>query len=211
VNEPDKAQIMDLIDKITQEELNEYQLLREQFATMMPMPKQALLEGAGASQRNLNNWMLDEGLHKQSIHPLLNEIFGSATCAFFRPMIRQLQSRNFLRGYDPEDLKMWWQPIGRTLADSEPAVIMNAWRLGLISKSEAQELLGTKGWTEEERPEVGDYEHWFIATRSISGMSAGPGARDLLEGWGPDAISPSRTEAPLELPAATASMLDTWR
>lgn len=216
VHDPGDAQILDLIQRVTKEDIEEYQHLREMFATAMPCPKQALLEGAGASQRNLNNWMLDSALHEQCIHPVLNDVFAGATTAFYRPMVRRMQANGLLRGYDAEDLKIGWDPLAPSLADASPETIYRGWQLGLIPEDEANELLGVRGWSEEDRPGVGPYEHWFIAARSISGMQRGPGPRDLLEGWGNDLLDLPDQEVVTELPelpeqASTRSILASWK
>lgn len=211
VNDPDKAQILDLIEKLQAEDIEDYRQARELFASAMPMPKQQLLEGSGAGQRNLNNWMLDKGLHQQAIWPVLGNVLANATQCFFRPMIRQLQTVGVLVGYDAEDLRMGWTPIATSLADADPAMIIRAWQVGLLSEDEANEFLGVSGWSTEERPGVSPYEHWYMASRNASAMTRGPGPRDLLEGWGPDADEaiPEDSE-PLALPAATASILTGW-
>lgn len=196
LQDPGAAQILDLGGEITSEDIESLRFFREQFASAMPAPKQALLEGAGASQRNLNNYMLDEGLHQECVQPAVTEAMDDGTETFLRPTLRRIQeTTGMLADYEVEDLAMGWDPIDADLRTAGPDVIMRAYQIGLTDYAETTALLGTRGWSSEDRPGVSDFE-LYLLNRQPTAVQQGPGVRDLLEGWGdPEPVEIDRAPA----------------
>jgi len=178
---PDKAKLIDLGGEVTAEDIAAYELQARLFAQAVKCPQHVLLEGSGASQRNLNNFMLDEALHGQAVRPLLQDILNDATRLYLQPMVKLFQDNvGLFSGYRADDLRMGFDPMRSTLEDATPEVVMRAWQLGLLDWDEVQRLLGAKGW--DLPVGVDPYEHWLIA-RAPSMVSRGPATSQLIDGW----------------------------
>lgn len=130
------------------------------------IPMSVLVEGQGAAQRMLNEWLQDKAFKETAIFPLARLVANGLTACFLQPKLDEL-------GYEGQAYRIWPDEI--TITDEEPEdekpsldQLLEAVCKGIISPRAFVEKAGLDESYLLDRPEGIDDWAWFQMIAKIA-------------------------------------------
>lgn len=140
----------------------------EDFARSVNIPMSVLVEGQGAAQRLLNEWLQDKTFKQTSIMPLARRVAAGLTVAFLHPRLRELQQREPGLFIDPKtntaipitDFRIWPNEASITQDEPDIADIKDAVKCGVANPDMWLDAIDGQRYKMERPAEVSDFDWW---------------------------------------------------
>lgn len=148
----------------------------EDFARDVNIPMSVLVDGQGAAQRLLNEWLQDKAFKQTAVLPDARRTAAGLTVAFLHTRLRALQNSQVGRELlsisgelaPVTNFRIW--PDDSTITRDDPTItdITDAIKLGAIDTDALVEVLGMEEYRLNRPADVTGYEHWLAIQKSTS-------------------------------------------
>lgn len=188
------------------------------FARSVNVPMSVLVEGQGAAQRMLNEWLQDKAFKETAILPDARRVAGALTVAFLHPRLTQMKVRQPGLFTDDDgneiavtDLRIW--PDEAELIQEEPSLgdIQSAVELGVLSPEALVAALDAEQYALERPEGITDWD-WWLTTRIATTQAAAEVINQNIDQdpFNDPETLPIGTTQPVDEPVAASAAPSWW-